>query len=598
VNKALFTCTFLISMLIGGVAGLTSRFCQVKAAESGIVIEGADCILPNSTEYSVDLNSLTMNVAPRIVVEHADYVSTNASEYSSDLINMAKNVTPRITLQYGEFVSKLDLNKLDGLDQVANVVSSRISVEYADYISKFDFQVPPDLDQVASTAKSRIVVGYADSIIATDLQRPLYLPPGVRNITVAQRLGTGIVDISYEVFDARQSVTTDFQYWSGSSWIDCATIMGGGAVSVGNNTGTWSAKADYNGYYTTSMKIRIIADNGEATYNIGLSESPIFSLDTNNPSLPNLLLPSNGTATNNATPNLDWLDVSDPSNVSYSLELDKDASFSSPELQKTMLTVSQYTTPSQEALEDGIYYWRLKAVDGMGNQDGWSLGWFSVDTVPPVANAKSDQTVNEDTPVTFDGSSSWDKSGISSYTWAFTNEKAETLSGMINNYTFVTPGIYTITLKASDPAGNSAMDTMIITVLDKTKPMAEVTYDISSHLIEYAVTFDASASSDNVGILSYEWNFGDGTSATGQTVSHTYSKAGVYNVTLTVQDAARNANTNFVAVTIIPSTSPWQMLIFLVFVTILGISATLAISLRKRKQIAELNYGTEKAKIK
>src|SRR6185295_4343143 len=51
------------------------------------------------------------------------------------------------------------------------------------------------------------------------------------------------------------------------------------------------------------------------------------------------------------------------------------------------------------------------------------------------------------------------------------------------------------------------------------------------------VTFDASTSQAGTGansITSYAWTFGDGTSGTGRTVTHTFSAAATYNVTVTV----------------------------------------------------------------
>lgn len=52
-----------------------------------------------------------------------------------------------------------------------------------------------------------------------------------------------------------------------------------------------------------------------------------------------------------------------------------------------------------------------------------------------------------------------------------------------------------------------------------------------------ACALDASGSADSDGtIASYAWNFGDGNTATGRTVSHDYTDAGTYDITLTVTD--------------------------------------------------------------
>jgi PKD repeat protein len=52
-----------------------------------------------------------------------------------------------------------------------------------------------------------------------------------------------------------------------------------------------------------------------------------------------------------------------------------------------------------------------------------------------------------------------------------------------------------------------------------------------------AVDFDGSGSSDDGSVVSYVWDFGDGSAAgTGAKVSHSYGQAGTYTVRLTVTD--------------------------------------------------------------
>jgi len=68
-------------------------------------------------------------------------------------------------------------------------------------------------------------------------------------------------------------------------------------------------------------------------------------------------------------------------------------------------------------------------------------------------------------------------------------------------------------------------------------PLARLDVSPTSGSVPLNVTFDASNSTDpDQERLSYFWDFGDGVTTSGETVSHTYTSTGAYAVTVTVRD--------------------------------------------------------------
>lgn len=77
-----------------------------------------------------------------------------------------------------------------------------------------------------------------------------------------------------------------------------------------------------------------------------------------------------------------------------------------------------------------------------------------------------------------------------------------------------------------------------------TRPEAVFSANETQVLTRENVFFDARASFDHEGAVSgYEWDFGDGKSAIGQTVVHNFTDDGIYNVSLTISDSDSVENT-------------------------------------------------------
>ena len=107
-----------------------------------------------------------------------------------------------------------------------------------------------------------------------------------------------------------------------------------------------------------------------------------FTIDTVPPGVPVPLAPLNGNTVNENTPIFDWSDVTDPSGVTYMLEVAADNAFSVPVLSKTGLTASTYPLTAAEALQNGTYYWHVMAIDGANNYGDFSpVQSFTVNTL-------------------------------------------------------------------------------------------------------------------------------------------------------------------------------------------------------------------------
>ncbi len=204
------------------------------------------------------------------------------------------------------------------------------------------------------------------------------------------------------------------------------------------------------------------------------------------------------------------------------------------------------SAPSYTFATPGTYLVTLTVRDAAANTASDSLTVTVRDVTVPTANAGPDQTVDEDTAVTFDGSGSTDNVGVSNFTWSVTDGTAKTLYGSSATYVFATPGVYTVTLTVRDAVGSSATDTLAVTVRDVTAPTVSIASPPSGATVSGSIVIAVTAS-DNVGVARIELRVDGALVSTDTSAPYelpldtrNYSD-GSHTIRVTVHDAAGNA---------------------------------------------------------
>jgi PKD repeat protein len=251
--------------------------------------------------------------------------------------------------------------------------------------------------------------------------------------------------------------------------------------------------------------------------------------------------------------------------VSFEIKRNPDLPYSSPPVSTIPGTGGKYVSAFMLSPESKSGTYTTYATTSKGLISTQNVTTFSVESFPTPPQASFFYLPIEpyvNMSVKFDASSSTAEGyndNITKYEWNFGNGTIFSATIPTINNTFTTVGTYVVTLNVTDTEGLWSTTSKPIMILPPVGPTADfITYP-SNPLVNQAVNFSAASSKPGWNgtafspIVNYTWSFGDTNTTSGnyQTIIHTYSVTGTYNVTLTVTDA--NGRTGNVTKTVIVS---------------------------------------------
>jgi PKD repeat protein len=204
----------------------------------------------------------------------------------------------------------------------------------------------------------------------------------------------------------------------------------------------------------------------------------------------------------------------------------------------------KFTTP-------GSYTIKLTVVDDLGNSS-YDTEQFYVSSTAPVPSFTITSSSDLKAPSEFilDASSSFDEDMLNGndslqYNWSFTPNEDVTLTSKAEGdkeilLTFDKPGDYTIKLLVEDAYGEIAEIEKDLEVVSTLRPRIYIDPVVAHRGTD--ITFNAET---NKPVSFYEWNLGDGKVQKSNTasISHAYTKAGVYKVSLRAVSGNGEENT-------------------------------------------------------
>ena len=333
--------------------------------------------------------------------------------------------------------------------------------------------------------------------------------------------------------------------------VSASDVSGVAAVKAQVNGTTNVTLTNVSGYWVNQTvlpdgthSIRFYAYD---TYgNLNSSQTVAFRVDLLPPSITFIQAPANNSIVNHSVTVL--VNVTDSvSNVSTAI-----INVNGENHTMTKLGSGKAVNFSYSITGDGDYTCRVYANDSVNWWNASETRAFTIDTTPPQITISYPSQVYRNTSANL----TVRITDVHPCKYVVYRNGSIVESGSYGSNSFnitintTALGFWNYTVKANDTAGNENSTSVMVKVINN-PPVATFSFTPASPRKGQSVEFNASSSYDVDGsIVSYAWNFGDGSTASGVTVTHSYSSAGTYTVKLTVTDNDGDSNISTVKITV------------------------------------------------
>jgi PKD repeat protein len=180
----------------------------------------------------------------------------------------------------------------------------------------------------------------------------------------------------------------------------------------------------------------------------------------------------------------------------------------------------------------GIYTVKLTASNGSQTNSSTRTGYILVRDVPTVQFSIDKTSGCSPLKVKFKDESSAGSGSITSWLWVFGDGGTSTSNAP--EYIYNTAGPKSVSLRVRNQFGceSTGVKPALISV---SGPATSFTVS-STSACQVPATIQFTNTSTGTGPLTYSWDFGDGTNSTETSLLHTFTKPGVFNVSLKARD--------------------------------------------------------------